>query len=73
MLFAYSVVVLLIASFSDLGVTSIAHAQQGEDLREAAQNPLADLIGDRPTALSLGSTEGEIDADPHSLSSGHHQ
>jgi len=44
MRFAYSVVVLLIASFSDLRVTSIAHAQQGEDLREAAQNPIADLI-----------------------------
>ena len=24
--------------------TSAAHAQQGEDLREAAQNPIADLI-----------------------------
>jgi hypothetical protein len=25
--------------------TTVAHAQQGEDLREAAQNPIADLIG----------------------------
>ena len=24
--------------------TTVAHAQQGEDLREAAQNPIADLI-----------------------------
>src|SRR6188472_2003222 len=27
-----------------LVATSVAHAQQGEDLREAAQNPIADLI-----------------------------
>jgi len=25
-------------------VATVAHAQQGEDLREAAQNPIADLI-----------------------------
>jgi hypothetical protein len=27
-----------------LVATSVAHAQQGEDLREAAQNPIAALI-----------------------------
>jgi hypothetical protein len=29
---------------SVLLVATVAHAQQGEDLREAAQNPIADLI-----------------------------
>ena len=32
------------SSIMNLGGTSVAHAQQGEDLREAAQNPIADLI-----------------------------
>ena len=27
-----------------LATTMVVHAQQGEDLREAAQNPIADLI-----------------------------
>ena len=37
-------IVLLVSSIMNLGGTSVAHAQQGEDLREAAQNPIADLI-----------------------------
>jgi hypothetical protein len=42
--FAYGFVALLVALLINLGATSIGHAQQGEDLREAAQNPIADLI-----------------------------
>ena len=34
---------LLVAGVSR-SASSVAHAQQGEDLREAAQNPIADLI-----------------------------
>ena len=37
-------IALLVSSIMNLGGTSVAHAQQGEDLREAAQNPIADLI-----------------------------
>jgi hypothetical protein len=37
-------IVFLVASFIGLGTASVAHGQQGEDLREAAQNPIADLI-----------------------------
>src|SRR4029079_8843313 len=37
-------IALLASSIMNLGGTTVAHAQQGEDLREAAQNPIADLI-----------------------------
>jgi hypothetical protein len=35
---------LIAVSIAALSATSAAHAQQGENLREAAQNPIADLI-----------------------------
>ena len=40
--------------------TSAAHAQQGEDLREAAQNPIADLISvpfQNNTNFDIGRTD----------------
>jgi hypothetical protein len=43
-----------------LVATSVAHAQQGEDLREAAQNPIADLISlpfQNNTNFDIGHTD----------------
>ena len=40
----FSITVLRLALTAALIATSAAHAQQGEELREAAQNPIADLI-----------------------------
>lgn len=37
-------IAFVVASVVALGATSVARAQQGENLREAAQNPIADLI-----------------------------
>jgi hypothetical protein len=61
MRFAYGfVAILVVASLIDLGGTSVAHAQQGEDLREAAQNPIADLISlpfQNNTNFDIGHTD----------------
>jgi hypothetical protein len=43
-----------------LVATSVAHAQQGEDLREVAQNPIADLISvpfQNNTNFDIGHTD----------------
>jgi hypothetical protein len=45
---------------SILVATTVAHAQQGEDLREAAQNPIADLISvpfQNNTNFDIGRTD----------------
>jgi hypothetical protein len=43
--------------------TSAGHAQQGEDLREAAQNPIADLISvpsQNNTNFDIGHTDNTL-------------
>jgi hypothetical protein len=53
-------IALLVASIISLGGTSVAHAQQGEELREAAQNPIADLISlpfQNNTNFDIGHTD----------------
>ena len=53
-------VALVIASSVGLGLISVAHAQQGEDLRAAAQNPIADLISvpfQNNTNFDIGHTD----------------
>ena len=43
-----------------LATTMVVHAQQGEDLREAAQNPIADLISvpfQNNTNFDIGHTD----------------
>jgi hypothetical protein len=60
MRFAYGFVAILVAFITNLGATSIGHAQQGEDLREAAQNPIADLISlpfQNNTNFDIGHTD----------------
>jgi hypothetical protein len=53
-------IALFVASIISLGGTSVVHAQQGEDLREAAQNPIADLISlpfQNNTNFAIGHTD----------------
>src|SRR4029079_15800410 len=53
-------IALLVSSIMNLGGTSVPHAQQGEDLREAAQNPIADLISlpfQNNTNFDIGHTD----------------
>jgi hypothetical protein len=53
-------IAFVIASVLAMAATSVAYAQQGEDLREAAQNPIADLISlpfQNNTNFDIGHTD----------------